>query len=112
MSELVEFAVRTKKKNSLQKVVLLNRIPRCDSDEKAALSRYSNKAMREALMAQPDISGIVLRSLVLEGDNNWLFGRKGVKEEKTGKMPDGKHLGGRGGSRGFTKAAIHVLNTI
>ena len=64
MSELVEFAVRTKKKNSLQKVVLLNRIPRCDSDEKAALSRYSNKAMREALMAQPDISGIVLRSLV------------------------------------------------
>ena len=68
MADLVEFACRMKLEKSLQKVVLLNRIPRCDSEEKAALSRFSNQAMRQAFLAKPDRSGVILRSLVLEGD--------------------------------------------
>ena len=68
--------------------------------------------MRKAFLDTPDRSGIVLRSLVLDGGNTRLFGKPGSRNLRTGKMADGIHLRGYAGSKAFTTAAINVLKSL
>ena len=67
MEALVQLANHVCKREKLQKVILLNRLPCCDTSRKAALSLYSDEAMQNALRAKGS-SDIEIRDLVLDCD--------------------------------------------
>ena len=67
MEALVQLANNVCKREKLQKVILLNRLPRCDTSRKAALSLYSDETMQNALRAKGS-SDIEIRDLVLDCD--------------------------------------------
>ena len=104
MTELISLAADLKKKHELEKVVLLQRLPRLD--EKSELSKASNWAMTEAVPF-----GVIIRSLHLSGSRDSLFGSAGSRNP-SGELPDGIHLRGLRGRYAFTKAAIEMLKTI
>ena len=109
MTELISLTADLKKKYELQKVVLLQRLPRLD--EKSELSKASNRAMTEAVIALNDPFGVIIRSLQLSGSRDSLFGSAGSRNP-SGELPDGIHLRGLRGRYAFTKAAIEMLKTI
>ena len=109
MTELISLAAYLKKKHELEKVVLLQRLPRLD--EKSELSKASNRAMTEAVIALNDPFGVIIRSLHLSGSRDSLFGSAGSRNP-SGELPDGIHLRGLRGRYAFTKAAIEMLKTI
>ena len=105
MRELVTIAADLKRKNKLEKVVLLQRIPRLD--EKSQFSEFSNKVMLQAVCETNDPHGIIVRTLDLAGFKESLFGTRGERNSK-GKFPDGLHLRGPHGRVAITKAAIEM----
>ena len=109
MRELVTIAADLKRKKKLEKVVLLQRIPRLD--EKSQLSEFSNKVMLQAVCETNDPHGIIVRTLSLAGSKESLFGTRGERNSK-GQFPDGLHLRGPLGRAAFTKAAIKMLKSV
>ena len=107
MRELVTIAADLKRKKKLEKVVLLQRIPRLD--EKSQLSEFSNKVMLQAVCETNDPHGIIVRTLA--GSKESLFGTRGERNSK-GQFPDGLHLRGPHGRAAFTKAAIEMLKSV
>ena len=106
MRELVSIAADLKRQKKLQKVVLLQRIPRLD--DKSRLSEFSNQAMLKAVCEVNDPHGIIVRTLHLGGNQETLFGSPGLRNSK-GQLPDGLHLRGPFGRAAFTTAAIEML---
>ena len=102
MRELVSIAADLKRQKKLQKVVLLQRIPRLD--DKSRLSEFSNQAMLQAVCEANDPHGIIVRTLHLGGSQETLFGTPGLRNSK-GQLPDGLHLRGPFGRAAFTSAA-------
>ena len=80
-------------------------------DEKSELSKASNRAMTEAVIALNDPFGVIIRSLHLSGSRDSLFGSAGSRNP-SGELPDGIQLRGPRGGYAFTKAAIEMLKTI
>ena len=110
MKALVNLADDIYKTEKLHKVILLNRLPRCDDKRKAALSLFSNKAMQSALQAKGTV-GIEIRDLALECESKQLFGSAGVKDY-LGRSTDNLHFRGPNGPKAFNDAAIRLLNTL
>ena len=108
MRELVSIASELKRRNKLEKVVLLQRIPRLD--EKSQLSQFSDQAMLHAVCEAND-PRIIVRTLQLSGTQDSLFGTPGLRNPK-GQFPDRLHLRGPHGRAAFTKAAIEMLESI
>ena len=108
MRELVSIAAFLKKKHKLERVILLQRIPRLD--EKSQLSLFSNQAMLRAVVENTDPHGIIVQTLHLSGSKESLFGVPGVRNTK-GQFPDGLHLRGLNGRVAFTEAAIEMLRS-
>ena len=71
MRELVSIAAELKRQKKLEKVVLLQRIPRFD--EKSELSEFSNQAMLRAVCETNDPHGIIVRTLHLGGSQDSLW---------------------------------------
>ena len=110
MKALVNLADDLYKSEKLQKVVLLNRLPRCDKERKVALSLYSNKAMQSALAAK-GTSGIEIRDLVIDCESELLFGCPGVKDHH-GRITDNLHFRGPYGPKAFNNAAMLLLQSV
>ena len=109
MRELVYIAADLKRQKKLQKVVLVQRIPRLD--DKSRLSEISNQAMLKAVCEVNDPHGIIVRTLHLGGNQETLFGTPGLRNSK-GQLPDGLHLRGPFGRAAFTTAAIEMLKNV
>ena len=108
MEALVQLANDLFKREKLQKVILLNRLPRCD--RKAGLSLYSDQAMQKALNAS-GTANIEIRDLVLDCESQLLFGCPGERDQD-GRKTDGSHLRGPDGPNAFNKAAINLLKSL
>ena len=96
--------VDSKRQKKLQKVVLLQRIPRLD--DKSRLSEFSNQAMLQEVCQTNDPHGIIVRTLHLGGSQDTLFGTPGLRNSK-GQLPDSLHLRGP-----FGRAAIEMLKNV
>ena len=108
MEALVQLANDLYKREKLQKVILLNRLPRCD--KRAELSLYSDTAMQNALRAK-GASDIEIRDLVFNCESKLLFGFPGERDHH-GRKTDGLHFRGADGPRAFNKAAIRLLKSL
>ena len=115
MEKLHLLAVKMTMKYKGLKVVLVERVERIDSDQRANQARGADKAMWSWWEANGKPENIVIEKMKLKvkskEERDEVFGRLGERTWK-GKFNDGIHLRGKYGSKEFTHRASNLLRRV
>ena len=115
MEKLHLMAVKMTMKFQGMRVVLLERVARIDSDQRANQARGADQAMWNCWYANGKPENIILEKMKMNvksrEERDEVFGRLGERTWK-GKFNDGIHLLGKYGSKEFTHRACNLLRRV